>query len=160
MAARRVEAPAASDRVLVITRIFDAPRELVFKAWTDPEHVRCWWAPKGFTVVSLEMDVRPGGAYARRMRSPEGADSLRRGVYKEIVAPERLAFTYISDNTQGKVGHETLVTVTFEDLGARTRMTFRQAVFESVLARDAHRGGWTSTMERFSEYLAGITAKG
>jgi len=158
VAARNSELTATSDRVLAITRIFDAPRDLVFKAWTDPEHVKRWWAPKGFTVVSLEMDLRLGGAYTRHMRSLEGSDSWRRGVYKEIVAPERLAFTYISDNTQGTVGHETLVTVNFEDLGARTKMTFRQAVFESVLARDVHRGGWTSTMERFSEYLAEVLA--
>jgi uncharacterized protein YndB with AHSA1/START domain len=151
-------ASATSDREIVITRVFDAPRELVFRAWTDPEHVKRWWWPKGFTLVFLEMDVRPGGAWRRCIRSPDGVDRWPHGVYREIVEPERLAFTYVVDGPRGGPGYETLVTLDFDDLGARTKMTFRQAVFESVAARDAHRGGWTGALERFAEYLANTVA--
>jgi uncharacterized protein YndB with AHSA1/START domain len=146
--------PASADREITITRVFDAPRSFVFEAWTTPEHAARWWGPQGFTVISIEMDVRPGGVWRKCMRSPEGKDYWRHGVYKEIVAPERLVFTYRSDDPRGLPGYETLVTVTFSELGAKTRMTFHQAVFESVEARDAHQAGWTSTVERFAEYIA------
>ena len=142
------------EREVLLTRVFDAPRELVFKAWTDPEHVAQWYGPAGFSVVFLEMDVRPGGAWRKCMRSPEGIDYWRRGVFREVVEPERLVFTYVSDDPLGISGHETLVTITFADRGAKTLMTFRQAEFESVAARDSHRGGWTSCMERFAAYVA------
>lgn len=157
MAASNARPSAAAppmERELVITRVFDAPRNLVFRAWIDPEQAAQWWGPQGFTVVSLEMDVRPGGAWRKCMRSPDGRDYWRQGVYREIVAPERLVFTYVSDDPQGNPGHETLVTVTFADHGAKTLMTLRQAEFESTAARDAHRGGWTSSIERFARYLA------
>ena len=141
-------------RELLLTRFFDAPRELVFKAWTDPEQVAQWYGPEGFSEVFLEMDVRPGGAWRKCMRSPEGTDYWRRGIYREIVEPERLVFTYVSDDPQGIPGHETLVTITFADRGAKTLMTFRQAEFESIAARNSHQGGWTSCMGRFAAYVA------
>ena len=143
----------AQDRVLLFTRVFNAPRDVVFRAWTDPEQLAQWWAPEGFSVAFLEMDIRPGGAWRKRMRSPEGTDYWRHGVYLEVVEPERLVFTYISDDPVGDRDHETIVTIIFEDQGAKTLMTFRQAEFESVAARDSHRGGWTSCMERFAAYL-------
>ena len=104
---------------LVISRVFEAPRSLVFKAWTQPEHLARWWGPKGFTLVACEMDVRPGGAWFRRMRSPEGAEYIKRGVYREIVAPERLVFTYVNEEADGSLGPETVVTVTFEEFGEK-----------------------------------------
>jgi uncharacterized protein YndB with AHSA1/START domain len=88
------------------------------------------------------------------MRSPEGTDYWRRGVYREVVESERLVFTYISDDPESDPDHETIVTVTFADHGAKTLMTFRQADFESRAARDSHHGVWTSCMERFAAYLA------
>src|SRR5437588_11348703 len=80
---------ATADRELILTRVLDAPRELVFRMWTDPRHVAQWWGPQGFTTISLEMDPSPGGAYRGSMRSPEGTLDSRRGVYREIVPPER-----------------------------------------------------------------------
>ncbi len=97
MVARTAKAEPVADRTLFIERVFDAPRELVFKAWTDPDHVRQWWLPKGFSLESLEMDLRPGGEWRRCIRPPEGADRMTHGFYKEIVEPERLAFTYVID---------------------------------------------------------------
>ncbi len=146
-----------SDRELVVARVFDAPRRLVFRAWTDPELAAHWWGPKGFTSVSCEMDVRPGGKWRRSMRSPDGSLRCARGVYREIVAPERLVFTYAWEDADGRPGHETLVSVVFVEHGGRTELTLRQAVFETVTARDAHRGGWTSCLERFAEYLATLS---
>jgi uncharacterized protein YndB with AHSA1/START domain len=142
---------AASE--LVARRVFDAPRSLVFKAWTQPEHLARWWGPKGFTLVSCTMDVRPGGAWFRRMRSPEGAEYVKRGIYREIVAPERLVFTYVNEDADGSLGPETVVTVTFEDCGERTRLTLHHAGFDGVPSRDAHEGGWISALERFAGYL-------
>ncbi len=152
--ARPSVAANPAERELVITRVFDAQREIVFRAWIEPEQASQWMGPQGFTVVSFEMDVRPGGAWRKCMRSPEGRDYWRKGVYREIVAPERLAFTYVSDDPIGIPGHETLVTVTFSEQGGKTLMTLRQTEFESMAARDSHRGGWTSAIERFARYLA------
>jgi uncharacterized protein YndB with AHSA1/START domain len=145
-------APSA-EQELVVTRIIDAPRALVFRAWTDAEQVANWWGPQGFVTTFCEMDIRPGGAYRCCMRSPAGTDHWKRGVYREIVAPERIVFTFAWEDANGHLGHELLTTVTFEDLGAKTRLTLHQAQFETVARRDDHRGGWTSCLERFAEYM-------
>jgi uncharacterized protein YndB with AHSA1/START domain len=146
----------AAERELVVTRIIDAPRSLVFKAWTEPEHVARWWGPQGFTTTSCEMDIRPGGAYRVCMRSPQGTDHWKRGVYREIVPPERIVFTFSWEDVDGKPGHELLTTVTFAEHGTKTKLTLHQAVFETVERRDDHRGGWTSCLERFADYIATI----
>jgi len=143
------------ERELVITRILDAPRDVVFRAWTEPDRVARWWGPQGFVTTYCDMDIRPGGAFRVCMRSPEGAEHWKQGIYREIVAPERLAFTFAWEDAEGKPGHQTLVTVTLADRGGRTELTLHQAVFEAVAARDDHRRGWTSTLQRFAEYLAG-----
>jgi uncharacterized protein YndB with AHSA1/START domain len=145
-----------AERELVVTRIIDAPRSLVFKAWTEAEQVARWWGPQGFVTTYCEMDIRPGGAFRCCMRSPAGTDHWKRGVYREIVEPERIVFTFAWEDADGKPGHELLTTVTFDDLGAKTRLTLHQAMFETVERRDDHRGGWTSCFERFAEYMASI----
>jgi uncharacterized protein YndB with AHSA1/START domain len=142
------------DRVLYFTRVFDAPRNAVFRAWTDRKQLMQWWGPAGFSVTFLEMDLRPGGAWRKCMRSPKGGEYWRHGVYLEITAPERLVFTYVSDDPESDPEHETIVTMVFEERGEKTLMTFRQQEFESVAARDSHQGGWTSCMDRFAAALA------
>ena len=154
MAPQRAAVAPSPPPELLITRVFDAPRSLVFAAWTQPEHLARWWGPQGFVNVAWEMDVRPGGAWFRRMGAPDGTLYTKRGVYREVVPPERLVFTYVNQAADGTQDRETLVTVTFEEQGARTRLTLHHTGFESVLSRDAHEGGWTSCMERFAEYLA------
>ena len=104
----------------------------------------------------LEMDVRPGGHWRKCMRSPEGRDYWREGVYREIVAPERLVFTYLSDDPVGSPDHETLVTVTFAAHGDQTLMTLRHSGFDTVSARNSHNDGWSSCIERFARYIATI----
>jgi len=145
------EAPA--ERVLVITRILDAPRELVFKVWTQPEHLVRWWGPTGFTLPVCKAEFRPGGAYRYVMRSPEGTDHRLVGVFREIAAPERLAFTFAWEDEAGKLGPETLVTITLEEHGAKTKLTLHQAVFESVTARDLHGDGWSEALDCLAEYV-------
>ena len=88
------------------------------------------------------------------MRAPNGSVIRKHGVYREIVVPERLVLTYITDDAAGNPGPETLVTVTFADLGGKTRLTLHQTAFQSVAARDDHRRGWTSALERFIVHLS------
>jgi uncharacterized protein YndB with AHSA1/START domain len=147
---------SSADRELTITRIFDAPRALVFKAWSMPEHMAHWWGPSGYTLPVCEMDFRTGGRYRLCMRSPDGKESRVRGVYREVTAPERLVMCGGWEDEHGKVGHETTTTVTFEDLGGKTRLTLHNGVFESVASRDSHRGGWNSSIERLAGYLAKV----
>ncbi len=155
MAAGSNLAVEPQDRVLIITRIFDAPRELVWKAWTEPERMVKWHGPRGFTSTIERSDFRPGGLYRIHMRGPENDDHWRQGAFREIVAPERLVMVGCWADAQGRpVGPETIVTVTLEDLGARTQLTLHEALFESVTARDAHNGGWNSSLDRLAEYLA------
>jgi uncharacterized protein YndB with AHSA1/START domain len=141
---------------LVITRVFDAPRSLVFKAWTEPERLAQWWGPRGFTLPSCKVDLRPGGTYRFHMRGPDG-DHWSQGVFREIVEPERIVMAGSWADAGGNPTRpETVVTVTFEELGGKTKLTLHNAVFESVTARDAHRGGWSSSLECLAEYLASL----
>jgi uncharacterized protein YndB with AHSA1/START domain len=154
MAVTADTAALSAERELVVTRIFDAPRRLVFKMWTEPEHLMRWWGPRGFTGISGQMDVRPGGTWSRSMRAPDGSVIRKRGVYREITAPERLVLTYVTDDMAGNPGPETLVTVTFTDLGGKTELTLHQAAFASVAARNDHQHGWTGALERLAAYLS------
>ncbi|HZC46299.1 MAG TPA: SRPBCC domain-containing protein, partial [Candidatus Acidoferrum sp.] len=124
----------------------------VWKAWTDPEHLMRWWGPRGFKTLVSAMDVRPGGGWRFCMRSPDGRDDWQQGVYREIVEPERLVFSYALEDAAGKPGHETLVTVTFADEGAKTRITLHHGVFETVVVRNDHVRGWGEALDRLAEY--------
>src|ERR1700726_2003267 len=107
----------SGERELTITRVFDAPRELVFKAWADPERHAQWLGLKGFTTISVQLDGRVGGSYRFGMRAPDGSAHWLCGVHREIVETERLAFTSYWEDANGKPGHETMITVTFADEG-------------------------------------------
>jgi uncharacterized protein YndB with AHSA1/START domain len=143
-----------SDLEIVMTRVFDAPRHLVFDAWTKPEHLKRWFGPRGWTLPVCEMDRRPGGAWHSRMRSPEGLEYSNRGVVQEIVEPERLVFTFAWDDDDGKPGREMLITITLAEHGSGTEMTFIQADLESVEDRDRHLEGWTESFDKLAEHLA------
>ena len=145
-------APGAKELVLV--REFKAPRERVFAAWTDPLQAALWWVPRDFVPLSCTMDVRVGGAWHRRMRSPNGGLVVKFGVYREVVRFERLVFTYITEGADGTMDPETLVALTFVDLGERsTRFTLWHTGFETEASRDDHRGGWTGALERHEAWL-------
>ncbi len=146
---------ADRDRILIINRVFDAPRRVVWKAWAEPEQLVRWIGPAGFTAKILEFDPRPGGVFRFHMRGPDGTDHWQKGVFREIVEYERIVRTFVWTDADGSPTlPETLLTVEFEDLGATTRLTLRQEVFESVTARDLHRGGWSSALDKLAEHLA------
>ncbi|WNZ27852.1 SRPBCC domain-containing protein [Leptolyngbya sp. NK1-12] len=154
MIAKNQESLATSERELTITRIFDAPRSLVFQVWTQPEHFARWLGPKDFTTTFCQMDVRLGGTYRACIQSPEGTNHWMQGIYQQIVEPERLVFTFAWEDEQGKPKHQTLVTITLTEQGRKTRMTFHQAIFESVESRNSHQTGWSECFDRLEVYLA------
>ena len=155
MDAQSSTAAMPEDRVLVIERTFDAPRSLVFKAWSEPERMARWFGPQGFTSTVLDQDFRVGGGYRLHMHSPQGASHFLKGVYREIVEPERLVSTFIWTDADGNPTRpETVLTVTLAEHGAKTKLKLHQAVFESVTARDMHGEGWGDSMKRLTEYLA------
>jgi len=161
MAAKKSSADAPSTRAqkreLVMTRTFDAPRTLVYEAWTERQHLERWQgAPQGFTVTTEQADIRPGGAFRICMRSPEGVDHWLQGVYREVVAPERLVFTHTWLDAERKPTTETLVTITFAERGGKTDLTLSQSGFKSEESRAGHEGGWASTFDRLDEYLDGV----
>jgi uncharacterized protein YndB with AHSA1/START domain len=142
-----------AERTLVIERVFNAPRHLVFQAWTEPEHMANWFGPRGFKSTVLKNDLRPGGAYRIHMLGPDG-DHWSQGVYREIVPPERLVMAGSWADARGNPTRpENILTLTFEDQAGKTKMTLHQAIFESVTARDEHKGGWSSSFDRLAEYL-------
>jgi uncharacterized protein YndB with AHSA1/START domain len=147
-------------RELVLTRVFDAPREVVFKAWTEVERLRRWWGPKGFTNPICEVDVRPGGAMRIHMRGPDGTIYPMTGVYREIVEPERLVFTASALDAGGEPLFEQLTTVTFEELGGKTKLTV-QASFSKVRPEAARHlagaeMGWNMSLDRLAEEAGGV----
>ncbi len=148
----------AAGRELVLTRVFDAPRELVFKAWTDPKHVAQWWGPHGFTNPVCELDVRPGGAIRMHMRGPDGTLYPMTGVYEEIVEPKRLVFTSAAQDEEGNPLFEVLSTVTFAEQGSTTTLTVKARVVKSTAEGapylEGMEAGWTQSLERLETHLA------
>lgn len=141
---------------LTITRTFDAPRALVWEAWTNPEHAMHWWGPKHHPATSIEWDARVGGRWRNCLREVETGDLLwHGGVFREVVAQERLVFTFAWEEP-GERGMETLVTVTFSEKLGKTQMEMRQVPFQSISERDGHDEGWNSTFDRLAQYLPGL----
>jgi uncharacterized protein YndB with AHSA1/START domain len=146
---------AHDDRVLVIERTFDAPRALVWKAFTDPRHMLEWMGPRDHPSMLHEADVRPGGKWRGRLRAvTDGKELGQGGEYCEVREPDRLAFTFYWDEDDGSRGPETLVEIDFTEHGGKTLMTFRQGVFNTTPNRDGHGYGWNSTFDRLSDLLA------
>src|SRR5258706_3870326 len=142
-----------SDREIVMTRAFNAPRRLVFEAWTKPEHLARWFGPQGWTLAVCEIDLRPGGAWRFVPRGPDGTEMGMRGVYREVVAPERLVYTESFDDYPG----ETLNTITFSEENGRTTTT-TSVLYASTSTRDAMlktrmKEGVSSSFDRLADYL-------
>lgn len=123
-----------SDREIVITRVFDAPRELVFDVWTSPKHVGKWWGPNGFSITTSEMSVKTGGVWRYMMHGPDGRNYPNKMVFIEVTKPERLVYHH-SDDGEGEVPIEFHTTVTFEDVGGKTKLTMR-SIFPTAEGRD------------------------
>ncbi len=143
----------ATDRELVITRVFDAPRELVFRCWTDPAELVGWWGPTGFAATSVSADATEGGAWRIRIHNAaDGTGHWASGVYLEVVPPERLVFSFAWDE-QGEQREDTLVTIVFADRDGKTEMTFHQAGFVTDASRDGHVEGWRESFDDLHAYL-------
>lgn len=140
---------------LTVTRDIRAPRARVFAAWTDPKLASLWWAPQDCTPLTCEMDVRPGGVWRRTMRIPDGTVITKHGVYRDVTPPGLLSFTYTTDYADGRVDPLTLVTVTLTEIAGGTRVTLRHVNFETQSSCDGHKGGWTSALERFANFIMG-----
>ena len=143
-----------SAREIVSERVFDAPRERVFAAYTDPELIPQWWGPRGTTTIVDQMDVRPGGAWRFVSRDSDGETGFR-GIYREVMPPERIVQTF---EWEGMPGHVAVETATFEDLGGRTRVT-TTSLFHTPEERDGMLAsgmerGLTETHDRLAELLA------
>ena len=141
---------------LKLTRLIDAPPEIVFEVWSRPEHLVEWWGPAGFSLPGCDLDFRVGGAFRYRMRNPSGGDHWLRGVFQEITPPERLVFTFAWGDAQRATGPVTLVTVSFEPCDGKTRVTLLQTGFESDSAARAHEGGWSSQLDRLVAFAGEV----
>ncbi len=165
--AEKSNSPATEpvERLVEITRVFNAPRELVFRAWTDREQLLHWFAPRGCTIAFRTLDLRPGGTFHSCILTPSGHQCWCQGVYREIVAPERIVFTMAVADEQGNlvepadVGmdpdwpRETIVTVTFAELEGKTKLTLRQTVNESLAKRTGAHPSWIEMLDRLAENL-------
>jgi uncharacterized protein YndB with AHSA1/START domain len=139
--------------ILRLSRSFAAPRDRVFRAFTAPAQLAKWWGPKGFTVPACTMDVRAGGTWHTVMRSPEGKDHIVSGVYREIIPPERLVFTWAWEE-DGARGHETIVTIELFETPGGTRLELTHGTFENEDSRDRHRHGWSGCFDCLEQALA------
>ena len=160
-----------AEREFVISRLLDAPRDLVFNVWTQREHIERWFGPEGVSIVHCTNDLRPGGVMHYGMRTPDGNVMWGKWIYVEISAPERLVcVTSFSDEAGGVTRHplsagwplETLSTITFEERNGSTELTIRWAPHNSTeleretfdAAHDGMRQGWTGTFNQLNDYLA------
>jgi uncharacterized protein YndB with AHSA1/START domain len=146
-----------AEREITITRVFDAPRAVVFEAWIDPAQLREWWGPKGFTNPVCEFDPRVGGAIRIHMRAPDGNVHPMKGEVREIVPPERLVFTNIAVDTAGNPIINGLTTVTFAEEGRKTRLTLHTrgtAVVDYAAAYlQGMEMGWTMSIDKLETLL-------
>ncbi len=171
MAARSSTAAESTDRELVITRVFDAPRELVWKAFTDRDRMSKWWGMKGLTTRVLELDLRPGGTFLYVMRMPDGRELCGKWVYREIVAPELLVVVHFTtDETGNPIPHpydpklppEMLTTSRFREDAGRTTLELRSVPINETPAQraafnqlaDAMEEGFNNSLDLLDEYLA------
>jgi uncharacterized protein YndB with AHSA1/START domain len=150
--------PALYD--LTIYRTFDAPRALVFEAFSNPEHAKQWMGARGFTTTHFEQDARPGGKWRACLHQSgdfQGKtypDLWYGGVFKEIVPPERIVYTFAWEGQGGLPTRETLVTITLTEIDdGKTQMDFHQAFFDSIDQRDGHNQGWNNSFDRLNDYV-------
>jgi uncharacterized protein YndB with AHSA1/START domain len=145
------------ESTVVMTRVFDAPRERVFEAWTRAEHLEKWFGPKGFAITDCECDPRPGGIFRMCMRAPWGGAYWVRGEYREVLAPERLVIACTLDDEQGASRLDEIINVAFEQSGSRTRLVLNStargsgAKAPSMLA--GMQKGWAQTVDRLGVLL-------
>ena len=158
------------EKDVFITRVFDAPRELVFQAWTDPRHLEQWYAPHGCSTHFRKLEFRVGGSYHSCIRIPSGHECWCRGDYLEIVPPERIVFTMAVADAEGNLADpaqmgmdtdwppQTVVTVTFTEQNGQTEMTLHQTVRESLARKTGAYPSWLQMLDRLAAELATAAA--
>lgn len=150
------------DREILIERIINAPRELVWKAWTDPKHLEKWWGPNGFTTTTKEFDLRVGGIWRHIMHGPDGTNYPNVTEYTEITRPERLRYLHGGGEEEGVNDAQFEATITFEDMGEKTKVTMH-SLFPSAKHRDyvaEHYGaieGGIEHLANLDEYVQTMT---
>lgn len=143
---------AKAQTTLQLKRTFAAPREKVFRAWTDPEELKKWWGPPGYGTPSAEVDLRVGGKYRLGMRKlPEGPVFYLAGTYREVRPPERLVYTWRWE-AEPELG-DTLVTVEFHDRGGSTEIVLTHELFPTEKARQEHERGWSGGLDNLAKIL-------
>jgi uncharacterized protein YndB with AHSA1/START domain len=159
MIATATVTPTAT-RELTITRVYDAPPSLVFRMWVEPKHMAAWWGPNGFDNPVCELDARVGGKILIHMRGPDGTVYPMTGTFREVDAPRRLVFLAVAEDHDGNVLLESLTSVTFEDVGGKTKLTMHAdavglapAAPQMLAGMDA---GWTQSLERLEALLATV----
>ena len=144
-------------REVTLTRLIDAPRELVFKAWTDAKLLAQWWGPRGFTAPTCKIDAKKGGMMHIVMRAPDGHEFPMEGTIREIVSPERIVFTNTPVDSSGDHLIEGITTVTFESVGNKTKLTLHTSAValkpEAVPMLQGMEQGWTETIDRMEEFV-------
>jgi uncharacterized protein YndB with AHSA1/START domain len=149
----------ARTRELTLTRIFDAPRDLVFRAWTDPLMLAQWWGPRMFTAPLCEVDPRVGGEIKIVMRGPDGAEHTMKGVFREIVCPEKIVFVNNAYGADGTQHLEGITTVIFAGDGGKTKLTLYTIATGLTPMSEMMLGGmnegWVQTIDRLGEFVAG-----
>jgi uncharacterized protein YndB with AHSA1/START domain len=152
----------SADADLVLTRILDAPREIVFSAWTDAERLSHWWGPKNFTNPVCEVDPRPGGAIRIHMRAPDGTIYPMTGVFLDVLAPELLVFTSAALDKKGHALFEIRNTATFAEQAGKTKLTLRASVSKATAEAAPHlagmEAGWSQSLDRLAEKVNSLTA--
>lgn len=152
---------APGDQVIVISRVFDAPRELVFKAFTDPKHIAQFWGPKGTSNAACKVDLRAGGEFRVEMRGPDGTVYPCTGLYREIVPPERIVYDSTTDDSNpcgAGLPPRSVVTMNFAEVGGKTKLTIHTRL-QSAAAREAaikggFNSGWADSLDRLAAILA------
>jgi uncharacterized protein YndB with AHSA1/START domain len=145
---------------LTITRTFNAPRELVWKLFTEPQHLMQWMGPRDFEARNFTQNARVGGSWRGMLHPTKGGKDLwQGGTFRAIDPPSHISYTFAWEDDSGTPSNDTVVTLDFEAVGDTTRLTFRQSGFPTKEERDGHRGGWGESFDKLDEYLGTARAR-
>jgi uncharacterized protein YndB with AHSA1/START domain len=150
---RQNDPAADAPYALSMVEVFDSPQERVFRNWIEPDHVKAWFAPDGFTITRCEVDARPGGRWHVEYRSGSGLAYVEYGEFHEVVYPERLVFSLTREDGSGHSLLTGSVRVTFTKKGAKTEVTFHQTGFDSTATRDGNVEGWKECFRKLDLHL-------
>ena len=150
---------AAAGLQFPLVRYVDAPREKVFRMWSEPDHFRRWSAPTGFRIAHGDSDFRPGGAWRCHMVGPDGTEHRACGLYLDILAPEYIVMSHRWEDARGERSPETHLDVNLDALGERTRLTLHQGLFSSEVDCNGHQAGWSECLDALADQLHALAAQ-